>query len=117
MGAQGLAEVDFGAHPGAVEKELAVATVGVVVTSLVEAWLVPDATTDHNVDEHIAMMDSLRVQARYTADDSITIRVQPVLPQQGDNWINGNDGAGRSEPGGAQRQLTYGKWSIGWVWN
>lgn len=116
MGAQGLAEVDFGAFPGAVEKEMDVATAGVVVTSLVEAWLVPDETTDHTVDEHIAMIDSLRVQGRYLSDGNIRLRVQPVYPQHDErkNPINKNG------PGayiGAQRQLAHGKWSVGWVWN
>lgn len=120
MGAQGQVEVDFGAHPGAVEKEVDVATAGVVATSLVEAWLFPDDTTDHNSDEHVAMMDSLRVQGRYLSDDNIRIRVVPVFPQH-DHLRNPikSQQPQTSAHGytGAQRKLTYGKWTVGWVWN
>lgn len=113
MGAQGSVEIDFGAWPGAVEDETDVSATGVIVTSLVEAWLVPLATADHTVDEHIAMIDSLRVQARYLSNDNIRIRVQPVYPEQM-VYINPEP---ILEAGQAQKVLTYGKWNVGWVWN
>lgn len=127
MGAQGQVEVDFGAHPGAIEKEVDVATAGVVATSLVEAWLHPDTTTDHTVDEHIAMMDSLRVQGRYLSDNNIRVRVQPVdrqmdtagvrggVQESGINRVSQEDSS-RVQPG-PQRVLAYGKWVVAWVWN
>lgn len=89
------------------------AATGVVGTSLVEAWLVPKATADHTVDEHIAMCDSLRVQARYLSNDNIRIRVQPVYPQQ----LRVINPQTPLEAGQSQRVLTYGKWNVGWVWN
>lgn len=119
MGAQGQVEVDFGAHPGAIEKEVDVVTSGVVATSLVEAWLFPDATTDHNADEHIAMMDSLRVQGRYKVDGTITIRVQPIFPQH--DHTRGRINRRTLEAGGyhvgAERQRASGKWVVAWCWN
>jgi hypothetical protein len=119
MGAQGLAEVDFGAHPGAVEKEMDVATAGVISSSLVEAWLVPDATTDHTVDEHVAMGDSLHVQGRYLSDGNIRIRVAPRQQQFMDERPSGEQAQTqtRGVKSGPQTVKTYGKWSVGWVWN
>jgi hypothetical protein len=118
VGAQGSVEVDFGAHPGAVEKEADVAATGVISTSLVEAWLVPKATADHTVDEHVAEGDQLHVQGRFKSNDIITIRVAPrQVPldalSPGEEPITQSRGVNT----GAERARTYGKWNIGWVWN
>jgi len=112
MGAQGLAEVDFGAWPGKPEMELDVATAGVVVTSLVEAWLLADATTDHTVDEHVAEDQQLDVQARFKSNGIITIRI----------GINDREQMKAIQEQGKpterlQDSRTYGKWSVAWVWN
>lgn len=54
MGAQGTAEVDFGAFPGAAYATVAVTgQASIVAGSLVEAWIRPVATSDHRADEHI----------------------------------------------------------------
>jgi hypothetical protein len=116
MGAQGAVEVDFGAFPGAVEKETDVATAGVVVTSLVEAWLVPKATADHTVDEHIAEDQQLDVQGRYLSDGNIRIRVG-INDREHMGQVNYQLSTDPSAKPGAQQSLTYGKWNVGWVWN
>jgi hypothetical protein len=119
MGAQGQVEVDFGVHPGAVEKEVDVVATGVVATSLVEAWLHPEATTDHTVDEHIAMLDALNVQGRYLSDDNIRILVRPILPQHDHlrNPIRPSTSTGTQNFQGPEQAKTYGKWAVAWVWN
>jgi len=119
MGAQGQVEIDFGAHPGAIEKEVDVATGGVVATSLVEAWLHPDTTTDHSVDEHVAVMDTLVVQGRYLSDGNIRILARPIQPKHDHlrNPIRPATSTGTQNFHGAERVKIHGKWVAAWVWN
>jgi hypothetical protein len=118
MGAQGTVEVDFGAFPGKVVVESDGATAGVVVTYLVEAWLLMDATADHTVDEHLAEKAQLDVSGRYKADGTITIRVG-VIDRQGSNvpMRTRSQGPTGLQERTAENMLTYGKWTVAWVWN
>jgi hypothetical protein len=53
MGAAGTATVDFGAAPGTNVVTVAVTgQAGILGTSHAEAWMMGDATADHNAVEH-----------------------------------------------------------------
>jgi hypothetical protein len=93
MGAQGTANLDFGAHPGADEAFVDVTgQTGFVASSLAEAWLYPKDTADHSADEH--RVADLQVDAAYQADGTIRIFGRQV----------------DAEP-------LSGVFNVGWVWN
>ena len=97
MGAQGTADLDFGAFPGASDASVVVTgQTGIAAGSLVEAWMRLVATADHTADEHL---------------------VEPIEIQAG-NIVAGTGftiyGINRT-PLGETR--LYGVWKIGWVWN
>lgn len=54
MGAQNTAIIDFGAFPGSSDASVVITgQAAIVAGSLVEAWIRPEATADHSVDDHI----------------------------------------------------------------
>jgi hypothetical protein len=95
----GIAALDFGAFPGKSDAALDVATVGVISTSMVEAWIAPAATADHSADEH--RVEGLKVTAVWKVNDAIT--------------INGIEASPVASPVNEGHRL-YGVWNIGWVW-
>lgn len=97
MGAQNVAELDFGAFPGKSDASVAVTgQAAIVAGSLVEAWIRPVDTTDHSADEH--MLETLKVfAAAIVAGTGFTIY----------GFNTGQIG----------ETLIYGKWTIAWVWN
>jgi hypothetical protein len=99
MGAQGQTTLDFGAFPGSNTATVAVTgQASIVAGSLIEAWLRPEATADHSIDEH--MVEDLKIVARdIVAGTGFTIYGFPVL-----------------NPGGIAVKL-YGAWTVAWVWN
>jgi len=96
MGAQGTATLDFGTFPGSADASVAVTgQLGIVSGSLVEAWVVPAATSDHSLAEHY--IDPPIVMAgEVVAGTGFTIR-------------------GFNQEGGVPR--CYGKWNVAWAWN
>ena len=76
MGAQGTATLDFGAFPGSYDVDLDVAAAGVLTTSAVEAWIRPQASTDHSIDEHL--IESIKIIGYCEAAGTITIRAFQV---------------------------------------
>jgi len=112
MGASGQTTVDFGAFPGSVEAQVDISgQSGLVVTSEVEAWVLPIATADHSVDEHLE--ERMRVLGLYKVDGTLTIRAfQAASPAWKD--VNYNNALA---DGGAQKQRLYGQYNVGWVWN
>lgn len=120
MGAQGTAILDFGAFPGKSDASVAVtgqAAIG--ATSLVEAWIRPEATADHTADEH--MLETLKVfAADIVAGTGFTIYgfntsefFEPLERLTGDP-----DRSSAENPwvGGIGTRL-FGLWTIAWVWN
>jgi len=62
MGAQGTADLNFGAHPGSDEASVAVTgQAGIVSGSLVEAWVRHEATADRSLDE--VKIEEIRIMA------------------------------------------------------
>lgn len=93
MGAQGIATLDFGAFPGASDATVAVTgQAGIVAGSLIEAWIRPEATADHSVDEH-------RVEEIQVVADTIVA------------------GTGFTIFGRTRNYRLYGAWSVAWAWN
>jgi hypothetical protein len=105
MGSTGQAALDFGAFPGAAETSLDVTgQAGFVVTSEVEAWVLPVTTAVHSEDEHL--IESIRVMAYWTVDGTFKIRAYCVpFPQ----LVAINSGI-------AQSHLLHGTFNIGWAW-
>jgi len=96
MATTGTATLDFGAFPGASDASVAITgQSGIVSGSLVETWLLPQATADHSVDEH-------RVEPLVVLADSIVAGV-------GFTIFGRYDGLGDAR--------AYGLWTVAWVWN
>lgn len=75
--ATGTAVVDFGAAPGKIDAEVAVAgQAGILAaSSLAEAWMHPIANADRSADEHLALMELIDVVAYNIVDATgFTIR-------------------------------------------
>ena len=94
MGAQGTAIVNFGAFPGTTDTSVTVTGQGSILSgSLVEAWVMPTATADHNVGEHI---------------------VDPPSVIAGDI----SAGVGFTIYASTKNNIRhYGQYTIAWVWN
>lgn len=129
MGAQGTAELDFGAFPGGSDASVAVTgQASILGTSLVEAWLIPQDTTDHLADEHL--LESIRVMAgNIVAGTGFTIYGvntsqvnEPLEPIKGAKnvtvagTLNTQNYSQQQFAGGMGTRI-YGKWTVGWVWN
>jgi len=95
MGATGTTTVDFGAFPGGYDTTKDIASAGIISTSLIESWILPVATADHSIDEH--MLEPLKIVARYLSDGNLRIHA-----------FNMNDLIAPAEtvPPGAQQRMT-----------
>lgn len=115
MGAQGRTTVDFGTFPGAADTSVDVVTAGVLSTSGVEAWLEPVLTADHSVDEHI--VETIKVRGAYLSDGNLRIRAifEPNLHEPDGPALRGPGDYMPVSP--AYGPVTYGLWTVGWVWN
>lgn len=117
MGAQGSTTINFGAWPGALDATAVITgQTSITGTSLVEAWLMPVATSDHSADEHI--YDPPMIMAgNVVAGTGFTIygiaRQPPFIASDG---VNGGKGPLREYP--SQNEVRpYGEWTVAWVWN
>jgi hypothetical protein len=128
MGSQGTTTVNFGAFPGAHESSVAVTgQSGIVGGSLTEAWLRPEATSDHSVDEHYAEFPSIKVWASApSAGVGFTIyaRYEPPVreglsfPGQVPRFSGDQIVQPTSVPSvGGTVPRVYGQWTVAWVWN
>lgn len=125
MGAQGTATLDFGVFPGASDAVVDTAATGVISTSLVEAWVLPVATADHTVDEH--MVETIRVTGQYLSDGNIRIRgvntnavlppEEPIPAAHPGRGTQINQGASRLPLERAAAPRLVGSFSVAWVWN
>lgn len=116
MGAQGTAELDFGAWPGRDDATVTVTgQASITGTSLVECWIFPTATTDHSTDEHF--LDAPEVMAgSVVAGTGFTIRGKGRTGLQFEpQAFNGGYGALLPRPSNDNR--VWGKWTVAWVWN
>src|SRR5262245_12320257 len=122
MGAQGSTTVNFGSFPGASDTSTTITGQGSIGSgSLLEAWVLPIATADHSVDEHIvdppmATAGNIVAGTGFTlyaaARDGIPVPdAVPVFTGQGTNAQVFNQEHGRKAP------MPYGLWTVGWAWN
>lgn len=123
MGAQGTATLDFGVFPGASDAVVDVVATGVIVTSLVEAWINPVATADHSVDEH--MVETIRVVGSYLSDGNIRIRgfntSQLMPPLQSESVAHPGNAINQGPTNTYQVRrpvpMLVGQFTVSWVWN
>jgi hypothetical protein len=110
MGAQGTATLNFGAFPGSQEAKVVITgQTGILAGSLVSAWVLPAATADHSIDEHL--VDPIRVIAgNVVAGSGFTIYGYP-----GDIQTFGQKTLAGGLPD--QQADIYGTVSVAWVWN
>ena len=126
MGAQGQTTVNFGTFPGSSDTTTAITgQTGILVSSLVEAWIRPEATAEHSADEHV--FETLRVMAgNIVAGVGFTIyalntnTLNEPLTQPGVDTFRpaATSTYGYTEPSvGGQGTLLYGSFTVAWVWN
>lgn len=126
MGASGTTTVNFGAFPGTHETTVAVTgQASIVAGSLVEAWLRPEATADHSVDEHLHEPIRL-LAADIIAGTGFTIYAFENHPSEllvpggagksGGTAAGGSGWDGRDRIGGTKLKL-YGQFTVAWCWN
>ena len=124
MSTQGTAVLDFGAFPGSNVAYVDVATVGVVATSLIEAWIRPAASADHTDTDHVAA--PMKVVAQYVSDGNIRIYginqndVLPPLELQRQQKDQRAPLAALRPKQNAQRTpspMFVGQFNVSWVWN
>jgi hypothetical protein len=131
--ATGTATLDFGAFPGSSHATVNITgQTGILATSLVEAWLMPNDTADHSADEHI--VETIKVVAGPpTAGIGFAIHgvntsqlSEPVAANDLPGRFSGagaNPGRGQQRPdepnvvvGGGIGTRLYGLWTVAWVW-
>ena len=125
-GATGTTTINFGAFPGASDASVAITgQTGILVGSIIEAWLVAQPTADHTADEH--RVETISVTCgNIVAGTGFTIYAQNTsqlnepLTDAGVSkfrsttaTIYGN--AGRSI--GGNGTLIYGTWTVAWRWS
>lgn len=126
MGAQGQTTVDFGAFPGSSDTSVTVTgQAGILVGSLVEAWIRPEATADHSADEHV--FETIRVVAgNVVAGTGFTIYAintntlnEPLTqPSPSKFRTAATTVYGYTAPSeGGRGTRLYGTWTVAWVWN
>lgn len=109
MGANGSTAVNFGAFPGKGEAEVDVTgQSGYVASSRVEAWVLPIATADHTIDDHV--IENIGADARYKVDGTFTVRAFSMNPPQTRPVTK------ERQFNTAQRALLYGQFTLGWAW-
>jgi hypothetical protein len=114
MGAAGTAIVDFGAFPGQSDASVTVLSPGISVSSLVEAWILPETTVDHSPDEHVVETLSVKAdQSAIIANTSFVIRVTNTSQLADLSAMNTAQGVDKNGMGGR----IYGRWCVGWVWD
>jgi hypothetical protein len=99
VGGRGTALVDFGAFPGTSDASVVVTgQAGIQAASVVKAWILPAATSDHSADEHL--LETLEVFAgNIVAGTGFTIY-----------------GVNFNPPSQIDNPFIYGKWNVGWEW-
>jgi hypothetical protein len=109
MGAQGTTTINFGTFPGDVTASVAVADTNILSGSLVEAWILPAATSDHSVDEH--WIDPPLVYAG-SVSAGVGFTIYGIVQQI---W-SGDAMRAETFPADTANR-TYGAWTVAWCWN
>ena len=125
-GNTGKTTVNFGAFPGSSDAVVTVTgQTGIVSGSVVQAWLVPEATADHTADEH--RVETISIMAgNIVANTSFDIYAQntsqltETLASHTPSTFRSTAAAalGNSQPsiGGVGTRI-YGAWTVAWRWS
>lgn len=105
-GRLGTTVVDFGAFPGKSDASVTVTGLtGILTTSIVNAWLFAQATTDHTADEHLA--ETVQITAgNIVANTGFTVYATNTS-QLNEPIIDGRGGIGTR---------IYGKFTVNYEW-
>ena len=125
-GNTGKTTVDFGAFPGTSDAVVTVTgQTGIVSGSVVQAWLIAEATADHTADEH--RVETISVTCgNIVANTSFDIYAQNTsqltekLASHTPSTFRSTAAAalGDSQPSiGGQGTRLYGSWSVAWRWS
>jgi hypothetical protein len=119
VGATGTATVNFGGFPGASDTSVLVTgQSGILAGSLVEAWLIPVATSDHSADEHL--VDGPRILAG-NISPGVGFTIYGIAWPDGYSVPDAIYRPGAVPYGypehGRTTPMPYGQWSVAWVWN
>lgn len=133
MGASGITTINFGAFPGGHDASVAISgQAGILSESLVEAWIMPVATSDHSADEH--MVEPIKIIAgNISPGVGFTIygfNANPVIEKNDDlsKYASAAAGTLRDRLGYKKSQTEmkdnhntiapiYGQFTVAWVWN
>lgn len=98
----GEKEIDFGVFPGVSDTTVAVTGQGLMeANALVHSWVLPKATTDHTIDEH--MVESIKFETE--------------LRVGGTGFtVHGFNTSEINEPSGQGTRI-FGKWNVAWRWS
>ncbi len=123
--ASGSAIVNFGAFPGSSDSSVIITgQIGILSNSIMQAWLMPIATSDHSSDEHL--LEPIKVLAgNIVPGSSFTVYAlnnNPINEPLESAGIARFKGAvstfGYSEPSvGGRGTRLYGQFTIGWLGN
>jgi hypothetical protein len=109
-GVTGSTILDFGTFPGSVYTSVDVTgQLGFNSASRVGAFILPIATADHSVDEHV--VESIIVRAGYKTDGTFTIHGYANIETA---WKPINTSFATTEV--IQTQGVYGQFTVGWTW-
>ena len=92
MAVQGTTVLNFGAAPGGTDASVAVSQPSMTGTEVTSAWVFPQATSDHNSDEHC--VEDLNIVAGVPAA-----------------------GVGFTIYAYCNTGMAYGQYTVAWVWN
>lgn len=125
-GAAGVTTIDFGAFPGASDASVAITgQTGILVGSIIEAWLVAQPTADHTADEHRVETISVTcgnivAGTGFTIYAQNTSQINEPLTDAGVSKFRSTAAttygyAGLSIGGSGTR--IYGTWTVAWRWS
>jgi len=96
MGASGTATLDFGAFPGGSDASVVITgQLGIVASSVCEAWILPNVSADHSSDEHV--VEPIDICTSDIVFDNVGFTIRGVSRSPGDSRI-------------------YGQWNVAWAW-
>lgn len=114
MAASGATDIDVGAFPGVDSYTTTIAAAGCTAASQVEAWILPAATADHSVDEHL--VDPPRVIAHSPAAGSFSVTLLAREQAAVFATIALKQTSGSKSPGKRNSSaFIFGTWHVGWV--
>ena len=125
-GAAGVTTINFGAFPGASDASVAITgQTGILVGSIIEAWLVAQPTADHTADEHRVETISVTcgnivAGTGFTIYAQNTSQINEPLKRSGISTFRSAAttiyGNADSSVGGKGTRI-YGTWTVHWRWS